>query len=243
MIAPASCLAQSRHHLLWLSEPAWVRLQAQCSDARQVAALAYWQRMRWPVIVRRLEGDVADDEICVGIALPPDAQGNKPRIALRVQAHEVVARHAPFLLRDIVAAHLSGLPPAWQSGLDQLQQHMARAGITLAVFGSLAWQALTAEPYLRSSSDIDLLFQPRSVAQLEAGVRLLAWQAMFLPLDGEVMFPEGAAVSWKEWRQVAVLGNGGEGRVLVKRAAGVALERVATLIASLPQEEPQSCVA
>lgn len=237
----APSLAASRHHLLWLKEAGWERLLAGSGDDRQHATLRQWQRMRWPLIVRRRDVDASDEDLCVGIALPPDAQGNKPRIALRVQAQEVAASRAPFLLRDIVAAHLPGLPSAWQPGLDELQQHMDRAGIALAVFGSLAWQAVTAQAYLRSGSDIDLLFAPRSQAELEAGVRLLAWQAMFLPLDGEILFPGGAAVSWKEWRQVAVLGTHPEGRVLVKRPASVALERVGALRASLPQE--QACAA
>ncbi|OWY36862.1 malonate decarboxylase holo-[acyl-carrier-protein] synthase [Herbaspirillum aquaticum] len=240
-MSSAPALAGSRHHLLWLNEAGWARLLAGGGDARQQATLQHWQRMRWPLIVRRRDVEASDEEICVGIALPPDPQGNKPRIALRVRADDVASSRAPFLLRDIVAARLSGLPAAWQTGLTELQEHMARAGIALSVFGSLAWQAVTAQAYLRSSSDIDLLFQPRSQSQLEAGVRLLAWQAMFLPLDGEIVFPDGAAVSWKEWRQVAVLGSHPEGQVLVKRPASVALERVGLLRASLPQE--QTCDA
>ncbi|WP_343653981.1 malonate decarboxylase holo-[acyl-carrier-protein] synthase [Herbaspirillum sp.] len=231
-----------RHHLLWLHDAAWQRLQQDSVDERQRASLAHWQRMRWPVVVRRTDVDARADELCVGIALPPDAQGNKPRIALRVTPQEVAASRAPFLLRDIVAARLGGLPSSWPAGLAELQQHMERAGIALSVFGSLAWQAVTAEPYLRASSDIDLLFCPRSRSQLEGGVRLLAWQAMFLPLDGEIVFPDGGAVSWKEWRQVAVLGAGELGQVLVKRANRVALDRVGSLIAGLPQEE-QPCAA
>ncbi|EIJ47901.1 phosphoribosyl-dephospho-CoA transferase [Herbaspirillum sp. GW103] len=240
-MSSAQSLVHARHHLLWLSQAGWLRLQATDMDARQHATLQHWQQMRWPVIVRRRDAQASEQEICVGIALPPDAQGNKPRIALRVGTQEVAASRAPLLLRDIVAARLSTLPAAWQTGLAQLQEHMGRADIALSVFGSLAWQALTAQTYLRSSSDIDLLFQPRSQSQLEAGVRLLAWQAMFLPLDGEIVFPDGAAVSWKEWRQVAVLGHHPEGQVLVKRPASVALERVGALRASLPLEH--SCAA
>jgi len=230
-----------RHHLLWLSDAGWVRLQQQTADERQRAALLHWQRMRWPVVVRRTDADASADEICVGIALPPDAQGNKPRIALRVRPDEIAGRRAPFLLRDIAAANLPGLPAAWQPGMQELQQHLERAGIAMAVFGSLAWQAMTAQPYVRSSSDIDLLFLPHSRAQLREGVRLLAWQAMFLPLDGEIVFPDGAAVSWREWRQVAVLGGDEVGRVLVKRAHVVALESVGALIAGLPEQERQPC--
>lgn len=232
-----------RHHLIWLTEAGWQRQLAQAVDARQRETMAHWQDSRWPLVVRRADADVAADEICAGIALPPDAQGNKPRIAVRVKAAEVAAARAPFPLREIVAARLPQLPSAWPSAMADLQEQMARAGITLAVFGSLAWQAVTGQTYLRSTSDIDLLFQPASRAQLEQGVRLLAYHAMFLPLDGEIVFPGGAAVSWKEWRQVAVLGGNADGRVLVKAPAAVRLERVGTLVASLPTDSEGRCAA
>ncbi|MBP0599459.1 malonate decarboxylase holo-[acyl-carrier-protein] synthase [Herbaspirillum sp. LeCh32-8] len=232
-----------RHHLIWLTEAGWQRQLAQAVDARQRETMAHWQDSRWPLVVRRADSDAAADEICAGIALPPDAQGNKPRIAVRVKAAEVAAARAPFPLRDIVATRLPQLPPGWPSAMADLQEQMARAGITLAVFGSLAWQAVTGQTYLRSTSDIDLLFQPTDRAQLEQGVRLLAYHAMFLPLDGEIVFPGGAAVSWKEWRQVAVLGGNADGRVLVKGPAAVLLERVGALAASLPAEGEGRCAA
>jgi len=49
-----------------------------------------------------------------------------------------------------------------------------------------------------------------------------------LPLDGELEFPDGAAVSWKEWMQAGERPH----RVLVKRAADVVLLR--TAISSRP---------
>lgn len=232
-----------RHHLVWLSDAGWQRAQARASDARQREAMAHWQHNRWPLVVRRADTDAAPDEICAGIALPPDAQGNKPRIAVRAHAAEVAATRAPFLLRDIAAARLASLPPAWHAPMAQLQQDMERAGIALAVFGSLAWQIITGQPYLRGSSDIDLLFEPASREQLEQGVRLLAYHAMFLPLDGEIVFPGGAAVSWKEWRQVAVKGGDPDNKVLVKTPDMVKLEPVGALAASLPQQGGERCAA
>ncbi|WP_343722535.1 malonate decarboxylase holo-[acyl-carrier-protein] synthase [Herbaspirillum seropedicae] len=231
-----------RHHLLWLTEAAWTRLQAQSQDSCEQAVLARWRQMRWPVVVRRAEADAGADELCVGIALPPDAQGNKPRLALRVQRAEVAASHAPYLLRDIAAARLHGLPQGWQAGMEALQQQMQAAGIALAVFGSLSWQAITAQAYVRSSSDIDLLFAPDSQAQLAQGLQLLARQAAMLPLDGEIVFPDGAAVSWKEWQQVMSKETKSDARVMVKRPAAVALEPVAQLLAALAAREGQACV-
>lgn len=231
-----------RHHLLWLTEAAWTRLQAQCQDSREQQVLARWQQMRWPVVVRRADADAAPDEICAGIALPPDAQGNKPRLALRVQSAEVAGSRAPYGLRDIAAARLGDLPQGWQTGMEELQQQMQAAGIALAVFGSLSWQVITAQKYLRSTSDIDLLFVPASVAQLAQGLSLMTRYAGVLPLDGEIVFPDGAAVSWKEWQQVTAREPDDTARVLVKRPTTVALEAVAQRLAVLAAREGQACV-
>lgn len=232
-----------RHHFIWPSGAAWQRLQALAADERQRDAMARWQRNNWPLVARRADADAVAGETCAGMAMPPDAQGNKPRIAVRLLAAEVAASRAPFLLRDLVAANLPGLPPAWPSAMNELQAQAARAGIALSVFGSLAWQAVTGQAYLRAGSDIDLLFQPASRQELEQGVRLLAYHAMFLPLDGEIVFPDGAAVSWKEWRQVAVLGGDPDNKVLLKAPDAVRLERVGALAASLPGEGGEQCAA
>jgi phosphoribosyl-dephospho-CoA transferase len=66
---------------------------------------------------------------------------------------------------------------------------------------------------------------------------------MFLPLDGEIVFPGGVAVSWKEWRQVAVKGGDPDNKVLVKTPDTVKLERVGALAASLPQQGSERCAA
>jgi phosphoribosyl-dephospho-CoA transferase len=58
------------HHLLWLNDAAWQRLLAGRRDERQRQP-AHWQRMRWPVVVRRRDVDARADEICVGIACRP----------------------------------------------------------------------------------------------------------------------------------------------------------------------------
>jgi phosphoribosyl-dephospho-CoA transferase len=58
---------------------------------------------------------------------------------------------------------------------------------------------------------------------------MLEWHAAVLPLDGEIVFPTGAAVSWKEW-----LGAGpARARVLVKDAGAVRLAHMADLLATL----------
>ena len=212
----------ARHDLIWLSESGW---QAACEAAQPEhrAALEQWQRNDWPAVVRRRDANTFDNEICAGVPLPPDPDsGNKVRIALRVQALEVIRHMPPLTLKAVLPA----LPEAWQELVSALGNRAV--GLLIRVYGSAALQALTGQRYLTETSDIDLLFYPISVQQLQAGLALLAFHATQLPLDGEIVFPSGQAVAWKEWLQA----QQGDARVLVKEADVVHLCATNALMAS-----------
>jgi phosphoribosyl-dephospho-CoA transferase len=157
--------------------------------------------------------------ISVGLALPP-AHG-KRRIALSVATHDIARYTLPLRLADAIAHG----PAEWQTALAGLDAAAKIIDIELRVFGSLAWQALSGIQYLTPQSDIDLLWQPLSHAQLQQGIALLArWeQDSGLRADGEILFGGSSAVSWREW---ATLKSGDDQRVLVKR------ERSAGLVAA-----------
>ena len=63
----------------------------------------------------------------------------------------------------------------------------------------------------------------------DAGLALLERHAATLPLDGEIVFPSGAAVAWKEWLSA----SRNEARVLVKDAGAVRLAPMAELLMTL----------
>jgi phosphoribosyl-dephospho-CoA transferase len=90
-------------------------------------------------------------------------------------------------------------------------------------------QAITGQSYLTPASDIDLLFVPADAASLRAGLALLEQYAALLPLDGEIVFPSGEAVAWKEW----ISAGRHDARVLVKDAGAVRLAPMAQLLATL----------
>ena len=136
----------------------------------------------------------------------------------------VVRRRQPPLALAAVTAHA---PAHWRAPLAALLADAERHGCSLSVFGSAAMQALTGLPYLTPRSDLDLLLHPRGVAALHAGLALLLRHAGALPLDGEIVFPGGAAVAWKEWS------GSGEQRVLVKHIDGVRLASKAELLLTL----------
>jgi phosphoribosyl-dephospho-CoA transferase len=86
-------------------------------------------------------------------------------------------------------------------------------------------QTLTGDRYLGAGSDVDLLLRPANAAQLDAGLALVARHAQNLPLDGEIEFPSGHAVSWKEWLGTDAQAQRSADRVLAKHLVTVALLR------------------
>lgn len=212
-----------RHALVWLTPQGWL---AARDSARpdHADAIERWQRANWPAVVRRSDADAAPDEVCLGIALPPHpVSGDKLRIGLRAQVCDV-ARMTPALALN---ANPALLPEKWQTGLRALAADSI--GLTIRLHGSVALQAVTGLSYVRPASDIDLLFYPASEPELRAGLALLTLHAATLPLDGEIVFPDGDAVAWKEW----LMAETNNARVLVKQLCGVRLAPMGDLLATL----------
>ncbi|CAN7471856.1 malonate decarboxylase holo-[acyl-carrier-protein] synthase [Massilia sp. LjRoot122] len=227
----------ARHDLVWLSSRGWERVRA-AAPLEAVDALDLWRDGGWPAVVRRAETDLLPGEVAVGFALPPrrsaagarvngEGKGGKLRVGCRVDLSDVTRRTRAL---PLVGA-LDAVPPEWHEALAALEREAAAAGIGLAVYGSVALEALTGQPYLTPASDIDLLLQPLSRAQLMAGLDLLARHAAVLPLDGEVVFADGRAVAWKELR--AAFDSAAGTRVLAKGLERIALVTPDELIATL----------
>jgi phosphoribosyl-dephospho-CoA transferase len=218
-----------RHNLAWLSDDGW-----QCAFDRAAGmhrdSIAAWRRCDLPVIVRRADADADIDEACLGLALPPSPiDGSKTRIALRVP-RSAVKKWIPPLP---VVAVIQAAPCEWRTGLAALDTQARQHGLLPRVYGSLALQALTGHAYVMPSSDIDLLFHAATTRQLHAAVDLLSSMSDELPLDGEIVFPSGDAVAWKEWHAATGARNGT--RVLVKGRESVRLAATSALLSTLDQ--------
>lgn len=211
-----------RHMLVWLSEPGWLAV-LRAAQPRHRAALTLWQGQDWPAVVRRFDLDARPDEVCLGLPLPPDQDtGEKVRIALRAQAMEISRTSPAVELRS--ALRCAG---PWREALAALEREAEH--LHLRIYGSMAMQALTGLLYLTPASDIDILFHPRSQEELHDGVALLSRHAAHAPLDGEIVFPGGQAVSWKEWR----MAMDNPAKVIVKELHAVRLADTASLLATL----------
>jgi phosphoribosyl-dephospho-CoA transferase len=228
----------ARHDLVWLTSRGWERVRAAApQDA--IDALDVWRDGGWPAVVRRADTDLSPSEVAIGFALPPRRDsgaraskggvGGKLRVGCRVDLADIGRRTRAL---PLVGA-LDAVPPEWHEGLAALEREAAEAGIGLAVYGSVALEALTGQRYLTPSSDIDLLLRPLSRAQLMAGLELLARHAATLPLDGEVVFADGRAVAWKEL--CAAFESAPGARVLAKGLERIALVPPEELIATLEE--------
>ena len=212
----------SRHDLVWLTPAGWDAALVAAPQAALQAGLRQWRDHDWPAVVRRHEPGLGDDVVCLGIPLPA-SYGLRQRIALVSCIEHVARQQAPLPLDDAIGA----APPAWLAGLVALQR--AGTPFDLRVYGSLALASLTGLAYLRAESDIDLLLRPATASGLAAGVALLDQYAGLLPLDGEIVFPSGEAVAWKEW----LAARRAPARVLAKSLHAVRLVEPAQLLATL----------
>lgn len=209
----------SRHDLVWLTGRGWGAALERALPG-QHEAIEQWRRADWPAVVRRADIGLAAGQVSLGVPLPPTPDGIKGRIGLNASEIDVAQHRNALALPDALRA----APQHWRPALDVLAD-----SLPLQAYGSLAMQAITGQAYLTPSSDIDLLFFPADAKALHAGLALLEQYAATLPLDGEIVFPSGAAVAWKEW----LVAGRNEARVLVKDAGAVRLAPMSELMASL----------
>lgn len=212
--------ALQRHQLLRLRDSAWLRLLADTANlsahpsAR--SALTLWARHGHPVVVsRQAPGLPADTPLAAG--LPAPLSLGRARIALALRADEVLFVDAFPLAAEVLPTLGAPQRPGWQALCTQLDA----LEVPARVYGSHGWQQLTGLGYVRAGSDLDLLLPVSTPEQADAVVRALGAAPAGLPrLDGELLWPDGAAVAWREW---AAWRAGQVGALLVRRIDGVNL--------------------
>jgi len=213
-----------RHALVWPTAAGWSRVSEDAHDDGARRAVDLWRTHGWPLVVRRYDiSEIArPGEIALGLPLPP-AQG-KRRLRFRLTASDVVRTAAPLQLHEVVTA----LPPAWARAVAALVDRARDVDVPLQVFGSAAWHALTGLAYLRDDSDLDVIARPCDATDIERTTTLLGeWERHEMRrADGEFVFADGAAVSWREWLTPAA-------SVLVKDLDGVSLQRRDQVLARL----------
>jgi phosphoribosyl-dephospho-CoA transferase len=209
----------ARHTLIWPTASERARMKAEAHDDQVRMALDLWCARDWPLVVRRNDELASAGSVAAGLPLPP-SQG-KLRLAFHLPGAGMARCAPPPALRAVARA----LPPAWQRTLATLDHAARKAHVSLSVFGSAAWQAITGLVYLHDDSDVDLLFRPASVDEIGFVVSLYQrWERdTRRRIDGEILFPDDDAVAWREWaraeRDACVLAKSIDGVALVERRA------------------------
>jgi phosphoribosyl-dephospho-CoA transferase len=219
----ASNLTWRRHDLVHVTRDVWASALAHCPSSADLPLVRSWADRGWPVIVRRRAEGEDPDLVPVGVPLPPTA--GKRRVALLLPPDDVLQRSPPPLLRAV--ANVASL--GWQSTIVSLLDLGERIGVDPSAFGSLLWQHQTGLTYLSPQSDLDILWpvpEDFDVLSLVYSVAEIQRDAP-LRIDGEVVFPDGSAVNWRElWNEHR---TGGRAGVLAKSMESVRLLDISSL--------------
>jgi phosphoribosyl-dephospho-CoA transferase len=232
-----------RQQLIRLSGDGWARVLEAPWDATARSCLGLWASRGLPLVVTRQPPGSADS---VATGLPAPARYQRRRLAVAVAPQDVLFLDAfPPGDADAVTRLLPRTSAgAWRALLGRL----VAVDCAPRVYGGYGWQALTRLAYVHAESDIDLLLPVSSAVHADAVTHLLAFAAggamgvgsCRVPasagqegrlgpdpgwsgprLDGELVFPDGGAIAWREWLAHRA---GHAPQALVKRLRGVALE-------------------
>lgn len=204
-----------RNQLVSIDERAWAQIENRAWDAEAQEILAHWRINRLPLVVCRQRTETLSDRLCVG--LPAPQQWSKRRLALTVRVDHLTACAAfPTLVQVAQANH-------WGPAALDLSEALSNMGTQAHVYGSHGWQSLTGLTYLHAASDLDLSLGVTSLEMALKVTQLLASTRLHARIDGEIVFPQGPAIAWRELQQLL---QGQTSQVLVKDRHSI---RLATL--------------
>jgi phosphoribosyl-dephospho-CoA transferase len=205
----------ARNDLVWITALAWQQIEQQAWDAQAQEILAHWHANNLPLVVCRQRDEISSDQISVG--LPAPTQWSRRRLALTVNVSNITQRgNFPTLMQVALAND-------WQQAAIDLDSALSDIGVQAHVYGSHGWQVLTDLAYLHAESDIDLSVRVKNFDLACQVVHQLATTQLPSRIDGEIVFPDGKAIAWRELQQLIALQTS---QVMVKDRYSV---RLATL--------------
>jgi len=183
-----------RNQLLCVDSAGWARIGAHDWDAQAQTIFSHWRTHQLPLVVCRQRAETQPNHVCMG--LPSPQQWSRRRVALTVCLDHLTA-HAGFpTLGQVVQTN------HWDSAVIELSDAIEKLGAKAHVYGSHGWQWLTGLTYLHEASDLDLSLSVNSWEMASHLVHCLANTAIHCRVDGEIVFPQGQAIAWRELYQL-----------------------------------------
>jgi phosphoribosyl-dephospho-CoA transferase len=201
-----------RNRLAWLSASAWRQVMARQWDSQAQSILSHWQTQQLPLVLCTQRVQQTPPTISLG--LPGPTQWARRKLALEVAPSDIQHVNTFPLLEHIAPTEFS------DAALRAFLQYMHGLRVPLQVYGSYGWQHLTGMAYVHPASDIDVIAQVPDLVVATLVARAL--QALQSPIrvDGELAFPNGHAISWREYLQWI---DGKAERVLVRSRTQIQL--------------------
>ncbi|MDM0107373.1 malonate decarboxylase holo-[acyl-carrier-protein] synthase [Variovorax sp. J22R24] len=185
--------ALRRHRLVRLTRESWATVLARPWDAPARDCLAHWAAHALPLVVTRQSPGAGD---LIALGLPAPTRWERRRIAVHVPRCSLLG----FAEFPGLGEVLPLLPEPARAAACELQAGLAACGASARVYGSYGWQVLSGLDHVRPGSDLDVWVQVEDAAHADEVAHRLRGHAVEQPrLDGELMFPDGSAVAWREW--------------------------------------------
>jgi phosphoribosyl-dephospho-CoA transferase len=185
-------IALRRHALARLSQA-----PGADSEADRDRAVRWHAAGRPFVVTRRREaGSGIGLGFCTTDELHPELRPR--RVAAHADVGLVIGLALPPTLEEIARI------PAASGRADSFSRlGTAAAGVTIRVYGSWMWQALTGEQHVHDASDLDVLIDVAGISAADRVAALLAEMepTLGLRLDGEISFAGLGEVNWREYLQ------------------------------------------
>ncbi len=185
-----------RNHLVWLQPDAWQGIVARAWDDEAAGILKHWAEQQLPLVVaRQREGT---DPAHISLGLPAPLQWGRRKLALEATENDVLRTGNFPWLHELVQQG------TWSEGVRARARTLKALGLSARVYGSHGWQHITGMLCVRAASDLDLCFEAPDLNTAMALCKVLAELDDGMPLDGEMVFPQGGSVAWRELHQLAI---------------------------------------
>ena len=208
--------ALQRNGLVWLTISGWDRVLASDWDVQALGILRHWALMALPLVVCRQRVENSPPTISLG--LPAPSVWDRRKLALEVTPDEVDRVGWFPTLEQLNRIEQFEPRQAFAAAINGIRSNAAGFDGPIQVYGSFGWETLTGMSYVRPSSDLDLRVAVPDRATAAAVARALNALQLPIRVDGELAFPDGSAIAWREYLQWV---EGKVDRMLVKSRTSI----------------------